>query len=60
MSPLWENGKLPAVASWFARLQQRSSFQQAIIDWVPADLREEMLSNGQKSWPQISSIEGLS
>jgi glutathione S-transferase len=59
MSPLWENGKLPNVANWFARLRERETFQQAIVGWVPQDLRDEMLANGRLSWPQISSMLGL-
>jgi glutathione S-transferase len=60
MSPLWENGRRRNVARWFARLHARDTFQQAIIGWVPQALRDEMFGNGQKSWPQIGSIAGLS
>jgi glutathione S-transferase len=59
MSPLWENGRLPNVERWFADMRDRTTFQQAIVDWVPQQLRDEMLANGQQSWPQIRSIEGL-
>ena len=56
MSGLWENGRLPAVQHWFARLQEKPTFQKAITAWVPQELSDEMYSNGQLTWPQIQAM----
>lgn len=56
MDALWENGRLPRVSDWFARIRQRASFQAAIRDWVPQALAEEMLANGRRSWLAIQRI----
>jgi glutathione S-transferase len=55
MAPLWENGRMPGVARWFAAIKARSAFEPAFIKWLPDELREEMYSNGQKSWPDIEA-----
>ena len=56
MDRVWKNGNLPAVEGWFNRIQQRSTFQRAIVEWVPESLRNEMYQNGLKSWPEIEKI----
>jgi len=56
MNEVWENGRLPRVADWFDRILARRAFQKSILEWVPEALREEMLANGRKTWPQIRSM----
>lgn len=53
MEGCWTEGRLPRVADWFDRISKRPTFIAAILDWVPVALRDEMLANGQRSWPQI-------
>jgi glutathione S-transferase len=55
---LWRNGRLPRVEHWFERIKERPTFNSAFVDWMPADLTEEMRTNGEKSWPDIKSIIG--
>lgn len=59
MSRLWEDGKLPRVADWFARLTARPTFTPALIDWVPDDLVKSMHENGRISWPEVEAILAL-
>jgi len=56
MSPLWQEGRRPRVAAWYARLQARDTFQRAIPRCVPAELQDEMRANGEKSWPEIKAL----
>ena len=56
MESLWEQGKRPKVAHWFQRIQARPAFQPAFNEWLSRELREEMYSNGQKSWPDIKVV----
>lgn len=56
MEGVWQGGRLPRVENWFARIRQRPTFVAAIVDWVPAALQEEMLANGQRSWPELQEL----
>jgi glutathione S-transferase len=56
MNEVWEQGRLPRVADWLSRIQERETYQTSIRDWVPAALREEMYTNGLKTWPQIKQL----
>jgi len=56
MDPLWKNGRLPNVARWFDAVRHRPAFMPAFIQWMPEELAEEMLTNGQKSWPEIERV----
>ena len=56
MTDMWEQGRLPRVADWFARIRARDTFKTALIDWIPEDLREELMANGRKSWPDVQRI----
>ena len=46
----------PRVADWYRRLQQRPSFQEAIVRWENADYLALMKRNGRESWPKIKEI----
>lgn len=56
MQGMWQNGRLPRVENWFARVRQRPTFEAAFLKWMPAELAAEMQSNGQKSWPDIKAV----
>lgn len=56
MEGLWKEGRLPRVEAWFERIRRRPSFKPAMLDWLPEELRAEMLENGRRSWPQVRAI----
>jgi len=56
MGSLWQQGRLPNVENWFERIKARPSFEPAFLKWMPAELTEEMYSNGQQSWPEIEKL----
>ncbi|MDB3892295.1 glutathione S-transferase family protein [Alphaproteobacteria bacterium] len=56
MRGLWENGRLPNVEKWFARIEARPNFKKCLIDWVPEDLTNDLRENGAKSWPEVARI----
>lgn len=60
MEGLWQNGRLPRVEDWFARIRARPTFEPAMVRWMPADLAAEMRSNGEKSWPHIKRLLEIS
>jgi ganglioside-induced differentiation-associated protein 1 len=59
MERLWENGRLPRVADWFARVRLRSTFHPAFVEWLPEDLAGEMRENGERSWPAVRALLDL-
>jgi glutathione S-transferase len=56
MEALWENGRLPRVADWLARVRARPSFHSAFVEWLPPDLAREMRANGERSWPAVKAL----
>lgn len=56
MEGVWQNGRLPRVEAWFARMRARPAFQSALVSWMPEGLAEEMRSNGSRSWPEIRGV----
>lgn len=56
MRDMWRNGRLPAVDDWFSRIQARPRFKQALIDWIPETLRNDLIANGTRSWPEVQLI----
>ena len=56
MRGLWEDGRLPNVEKWFARIEGMATFKRALIDWVPDDLTNDLRENGAKSWPEVAKI----
>jgi glutathione S-transferase len=56
MRGLWENGRLPSVEKWFARIEALSNFKKCLLDWVPEDLTNDLRENGAKSWPEVAKI----
>jgi glutathione S-transferase len=59
MEGLWERGRLPRVADWFARIRARPTFAPSFTEWLPLELATEMRANGAQSWPAIREILGL-
>ena len=37
-------------------IQTRPSYQPALLDWLPDDLRNDLKTNGAKSWPEVAKI----
>lgn len=56
MSGMWENGRLPEVERWFKQIQARDTFKTALIDWIPGGLRDDLISNGTRTWPDVQRI----
>lgn len=56
MRGMWENGRLPNLQQWFARIEAMPTFQKCLIDWVPEDLTNDLRENGAKSWPDVATI----
>ena len=56
MRGMWEEGRLPNVERWFARIEARPNFKRCFIDWVPEDLTNDLRDNGAKSWPEVAGI----
>jgi glutathione S-transferase len=56
LGEIWEGGRLPRVEDWFTRLGERPTFKPALLDWIPHDLQQELMSNGAKSLPQVRRI----
>jgi len=59
MTALWEDGRLPRVEHWFARVCARPTFEPAFVAWLPPELREEMRVNGERSWPAVRALLDL-
>ncbi|PSL19741.1 glutathione S-transferase family protein [Shimia abyssi] len=56
MRGMWENGRLPNVEKWFARIEALPNFKKCLIDWVPEDLTNDLRENGAKSWTEVANI----
>jgi glutathione S-transferase len=59
MERLWEDGRLPRVERWFEHVRARPTFRPAFIDWLPAELADEMRANGERSWPAVRALLGI-
>ena len=56
MADMWRNGRLPQVERWFDRIRARDTFQPALLDWIPDGLRDDLIGNGTRSWPDVQRI----
>ena len=54
LTPMWD--ARPHVARWFNQVKSRPSFEPAIFGYLPDDLREFMIENGRKAWPEYKKI----
>ncbi len=59
MERLWQDGRLPRVERWFARVSARPTFRPAFVDWLPTELASEMRANGERSWPAVRALLGV-
>ena len=46
----------PQLVRWIEKVKQRASFQPALFQYLPAELRASMEANGRKAWPEIRKI----
>ncbi len=56
MRGMWQDGRLPNVEKWFARIEAMPNFQKCFIDWVPDHLKTDLRENGAKTWPEVADI----
>lgn len=56
MDAMWANGRLREVERWFARVRTRDTFKPALLDWIPDGLRDDLINNGRRSWPDVQRI----
>ncbi|MDO6725167.1 glutathione S-transferase family protein [Celeribacter halophilus] len=56
LSDMWENGRMPNLEKWFARISAMPNFKTCLLDWVPEDLTNDLRENGAKSWPEVANI----
>lgn len=59
MSGMWEGGRAPRVADWFARIKALPNFKPAFLDWCPEDLTHDLKTFGAQSWPEVKQIIGM-
>jgi glutathione S-transferase len=48
--------RTPRVADWYARIQARPSFADAIVRWENPKYLELMKREGRENWPKIKQI----
>ncbi len=51
---LWTQTGFDHVAPWLERVRERSSYQGAIADYIPAEAARMQRMSGEKAWPAIS------
>jgi glutathione S-transferase len=56
MDAMWRHGRLPRLEDWFERIRARPSFKSSFLDWIPQGLKNDLATNGAKSWPEIATI----
>ena len=54
LTKIWD--RVPNVARWFDQVKSRPSFKPAIYRYLTDDLRETMIENGQRAWPEYKII----
>ena len=54
MAGMWDDR--PHFADWYQRLQQRPSFQVAIVDWDNEGYISNMEKKGAREWPRVQEI----
>ena len=59
MSGMWTGGRLPLVEAWFDKISSLPNFRDALIEWIPVDLANDLRENGSKSWGDVALILGL-
>ncbi|MCG8440487.1 MAG: glutathione S-transferase family protein [Caulobacterales bacterium] len=59
MAGMWENGRLPRVSDWFARIKATPNFKAVFLDWCPEELTNDLRTFGAQSWPDVKRIIGM-
>lgn len=54
LSYMWE--QRPHLARWFEDVKARPSFAPAIFEYLPEDLRDNMLTSGKKAQPEFTRV----
>ena len=54
LAAMWDDK--PHFARWFAAVKARDSFRPALFDFLPEELRERMLADGRKAWPEFRRL----
>jgi glutathione S-transferase len=52
---LW-SGRRPNVSAWYARIRERPSFQQALLQWIGDADRERLRVSPDEVWPKVEAI----
>jgi glutathione S-transferase len=55
LSGMWSEAR-PHLTDWFRRVKARSSFEPALLGYVPPPLRALMKERGAEAWPQAQAI----
>ena len=59
MSGMWQDGRLPKVEAWFAKIKAVESFVPSFLHWCPEQLTNDLKTFGAESWPEIQRIIGM-
>ena len=54
LAELWQDR--PDFARWLRAVKERPSFTPALFDYLPQDLRERMLADGQRALPEVREM----
>jgi glutathione S-transferase len=53
-SDMWRS--LPHFSQWFETVRAQPSFNTALFDYLPEDLRTSMSTNGRNAWPYFQKV----
>jgi glutathione S-transferase len=56
MTPLVSPEQRPRVADWYARVQERPSFEVAVGAWLPEPVLALFRTGGEAVWPQVEPL----
>jgi glutathione S-transferase len=54
LGKMWQDK--PNFMRWFRAVRARPSFEPAIFAYLPEDLRQRMLDDGRRAWPELEPI----
>ena len=55
MQAMWTEAR-PRLTDWFARIEARPSYAEAVEKWVPDHLRNDLTGFGAQNWPAVRNI----
>lgn len=56
MDGVGNRGRLAKVERWLAAIKARASFKPAFLEWMPAQLTQDLKTNGAQSWPEAARL----